>query len=659
MASLTADQLRRAQQITISDRPQTRAGALESNEAYDLYRFNFKRGSRSRPIELSVVLRGLAVRTGINLLDAKGKQLRRSAFFGNDPSSQVITRRLLKGTYYLEIEKINGNTNYRLTTVAIPNPNYLPPPRPGAVSAKELAAARKIDLDRQVRQFKDSIDQKNSSDFYRFDLKRRNEVNFVLNNLNARTDLNLLDSKGVLLKHSGFSSPSGNSIQVVSRQLKKGTYYVQVKRRGGDTSYQLTAVGIVTGGGSGTGTGTGTGNNGGNNGGGSNQRTPTIVKEVNPGSGRADPTNLINVNGTLYFAADDSTNGIELWRSDGTAAGTRLVSNIRPGGESSSPTSLTAVNRSVYFTADDGTRGQELWRSDGTTAGTQIVSDILPGATGSNPLDLVNVNGVLYFTAVNNTGNRQLWRSDGTAAGTTQVTAIGSGIQSFNPSGLVNFNGTLYFTANGSANGRELWSSNGTAAGTTLVSDIAPGSTSSDPSNLVVFNNSLYFSADSGNGLGQELWQSNGTAAGTTLVKDIDPGANSSSPNNFAVVGNTLYFGATTTTNGTELWQSNGTAAGTTLVKDIVAGAVSSTPQDLVNGNGTLYFTILDTTATTSSTRQLWRSDGTAAGTTQFAVSSSASGGIGPRNLVPIGTTLFFSDFTPTTDREVFRVTIP
>ena len=659
MATLTAAQLSRAQRITISDRSQTLTGALESNEAYDLYRFDFKRGSRSSPIELSVVLRGLAVRTGINLLNSTGKQLKRSAYFGNDPSSQVISRNLVKGTYYLEIEKINGNTDYRLSTVAVPNPNYVPSPRPGAVPAKQLATARKIDLDRQVRQFKDSVDRGNPTDYYQFDLTRRNEVSFILKDLSAQADLDLLDSKGGLIKHSGFTSGETN-IQVISRELKKGTYYIQVKRRAGDTSYRLTAVGVVVADTSSTNNGgtSGGGNNGGSNNGGSNSRTPTLVQNVNPGSGRADPTDLISANGILYFAANDGTNGTELWRSDGTTAGTRLVSNIRAGSTGSSPSQLTAVNQTVYFTADDGTRGRELWQSDGTAAGTKIVSDILPGTASSNPLDLVNVNGTLYFTAIGTTGDRQLWSSNGTAAGTAQVTAIGTGLQSFNPSGLVNFNGVVYFTANDSTNGRELWRSNGTAAGTTLVSNIAPGSTSSDPSNLVAFNDSLYFSADDNSGVGQELWKSNGTAAGTTLVKDLDPGASSSSPNNFAVVGNTLYFGATTAANGTELWKSDGSATGTQLVKDIVPGVISSTPQDLVNGNGTLYFTVLDTTATTgSSTRQLWRSDGTAAGTTQYAVSDSL--GVGPRSLVPIATTLFFSDFTTASDREVFRVTIP
>ena len=43
------------------------------------------------------------------------------------------------------------------------------------------------------------------------------------------------------------------------------------------------------------------------------------------------PRNLTNVNGTLFFAADDGTNGCELWKSDGTAAGTVLVKDIRPG----------------------------------------------------------------------------------------------------------------------------------------------------------------------------------------------------------------------------------------------------------------------------------------------------------------------------------------
>ena len=73
--------------------------------------------------------------------------------------------------------------------------------------------------------------------------------------------------------------------------------------------------------------------------------------------------------------------GQELWKSDGTAAGTTLVKNIRPGsGTSSSPRELTNVNGTLFFVADDGVTGQELWKSDGTAAGTVLVRDIHPGS---------------------------------------------------------------------------------------------------------------------------------------------------------------------------------------------------------------------------------------------------------------------------------------
>ena len=43
------------------------------------------------------------------------------------------------------------------------------------------------------------------------------------------------------------------------------------------------------------------------------------------------------MNGTLFFSANDGTNGNELWKSDGTAAGTVLVKDINPGGNASDP----------------------------------------------------------------------------------------------------------------------------------------------------------------------------------------------------------------------------------------------------------------------------------------------------------------------------------
>src|SRR4029079_19594458 len=94
----------------------------------------------------------------------------------------------------------------------------------------------------------------------------------------------------------------------------------------------------------------------------------------------------------IFYRARDAENGLELWRTDGTAAGT-LVKDIAPGTAGSNLSRFTDVNGILFFTANNGVNGVELWRSDGTSAGTFLVKDILVGSGDSNPNNLTNVNG--------------------------------------------------------------------------------------------------------------------------------------------------------------------------------------------------------------------------------------------------------------------------
>jgi ELWxxDGT repeat protein len=181
-----------------------------------------------------------------------------------------------------------------------------------------------------------------------------------------------------------------------------------------------------------------------------------MVKNINPSSG-SYPTYLANVNGTLFFRADDGTNGQELWKSDGTPAGTIMVKDINPGG-GSSPQHLTNVNGTLFFRADDGTHGVELWKCDGSPTGTvMLVKDINP-TEDSFPDNLTNVNGTLFFTAYDGgTNGNELWKSDGTEAGTVIVKDINPGSPSSNPAYLANVNNLLFFIANDGTYGYELW----------------------------------------------------------------------------------------------------------------------------------------------------------------------------------------------------------
>ena len=75
----------------------------------------------------------------------------------------------------------------------------------------------------------------------------------------------------------------------------------------------------------------------------------------------------------------------ELWKSNGTAAGTVLVKDIVVGTSSYYFSYMTSVNSTLFFSANNGINGEELWESDGTTAGTVMVKDFTPGAGGYGP----------------------------------------------------------------------------------------------------------------------------------------------------------------------------------------------------------------------------------------------------------------------------------
>jgi len=350
------------------------------------------------------------------------------------------------------------------------------------------------------------------------------------------------------------------------------------------------------------------------------------VKSSQAGTASASPRQLTPLNNRLYFAANRG-----LWQSDGTAAGTTAVKN------GINAVNLAGANGTLYFSGDDGTQdvipeyspyldpighGQELWKSNGTQAGTVRVKEVNPDyqvrcvdeytgeevycehpnartvfePSGSNPTHLTDVNGTLFFTAVHDaSGAQSLWKSDGTEAGTVKLKDIAARL-------LVRVNGMLFY-AGGEGASLGLYVSNGTPQGTVLLK------AGIDPTWLTPVNNTLYFAA------GGSLWKSNGTATGTSVVKS------GIAPADLTRVSSTLFFTASESAAGRELYKSDGTAAGTVRVRDIVSGTGSASPASLTPVNGLLYFT-----ASNGTSRGLYRSDGTSAGTVLVKGSITATG---------------------------------
>ncbi len=153
-----------------------------------------------------------------------------------------------------------------------------------------------------------------------------------------------------------------------------------------------------------------------------------VVKDINTGSNDSAPAGLLNMNGVLYFTARNETTGGELWRSDGTESGTEMVVDINAGsGWGLAMNGLNyphAVGDTIYFAGNDGVHGEELWKSDGTSAGTSMVKDIGLGTAG-NSIDgqvngfFGNAGTLFFWQAVEG----ELWSSDGTDAGTMKVKA--------------------------------------------------------------------------------------------------------------------------------------------------------------------------------------------------------------------------------------------
>ncbi|GAB4013567.1 hypothetical protein GCM10028808_33070 [Spirosoma migulaei] len=352
---------------------------------------------------------------------------------------------------------------------------------------------------------------------------------------------------------------------------------------------------------------------------------------------------MVNLNGLLVFSFKTNAEGTEVWRSDGTDAGTYLVKDLAPGSADGiiydSPQSAV-VGGYFYFqgpsiyTGDPGFGYRPtLYRTNGTAAGTTLVAN-----SGFLPYSMNAVGNRLvyqaYYPVTDTYGypcfpySPQVVTQFPTVLmvvenGVASVLKYPSNVQYcgktppigdtfLNSSKFLKSSNYLYFIGQSevvSGNvAYNLWRTDGTSSGTIQLTNFAPGSnegpfgsmfsdrwSTSDHS----FTNIAYFPIYT-NAEGGELWRSDGTPGGTYLLKDINPGPNGSglgayngtgNPNNTSgpleirTVNGTTYFFANDGTNGLELWKTDGTANGTQMVQNLNPGTRSQPISNLWNDN--------------------------------------------------------------------------
>jgi ELWxxDGT repeat protein len=350
---------------------------------------------------------------------------------------------------------------------------------------------------------------------------------------------------------------------------------------------------------------------------------------IRTGFSVSEPYTLVPVGDRMCFLRYPGTErDVELWVSDGTAEGTRMLKRFDDPDSIAAVGGLCGWNGKLAFRGWDPLHGSELWMSDGTPEGTWVVKDLMPGAVGGAPDTLTPFGDrLVLIAATGEYGAREVWTSDGTEAGTLKIAGAPELYDAYH---LTPAGGLVYFRAFTADLVFGLWRTNGTAEGTLYLGplDVLGWSrltiaTLSGPTAL--------FAVRNGAG-GYDLWRSDGTTEGTRVVRDLSPSW-VSGPYAFTSISGIVYFGADDSDTGAELWRSDGTAAGTYPVSDICPGPASSWPDMLQVWGDRLWFQAGDC----SHGVEPWTSDGTAEGTRMFANLAPDVGSSTFPSLIPWG----------------------
>lgn len=291
----------------------------------------------------------------------------------------------------------------------------------------------------------------------------------------------------------------------------------------------------------------------------------------------------------LLFAGAVSNACVGLWLLTGIADETRVLPAIGDGplNDGSNPRLLGVVGERALYATEGAS--SFLWSTDGTPAGT-----ISLGLQGGPVVGLANFASTgerAIFNVLSSASGstlRTTWLSDGTPEG-TEPSDLGGPLSSWNLIDAKPFGERFLLVASRQSTGREVWISDGSLQGTQLLADFVPGPQSSAGESVFVWRDKGFWLA-SVNGT-YELVVTDGTVSGTQLL-----GVNFGNSTQFVLdeffgFDNVVYFqGPSTDPLGRELWRTDGTSAGTILAWDLNPGSQGSTPRSMTRVGDRLAF---------------------------------------------------------------------
>jgi ELWxxDGT repeat protein len=333
----------------------------------------------------------------------------------------------------------------------------------------------------------------------------------------------------------------------------------------------------------------------------------------------SNPLWLGTMGSFVYFVAQPpSSPTMAIFKTDGTTAGTMqvapmaginvLVNNVG--------TVFISAGTKSYFLGNTTAAGQEVWVTDGTTAGTHQVADIYPGGIMLSPTLLGLVGTDLIFAESTSDDTMQLFRTDGTAAGTHAISNFTPPTQYGAVTESLELNGKIYVAlrSNQTCCQPDLWTTDGTTGGTIQIDSNEGFPFHLQPSSLRAFGSSIALLTNAEN-TGSELSVIDTTTNALTIL-DIAPGAGSgaSDGSTIAAMDGFILYLRGNANSGLQLWRSDGTLAGTALLQDLGTGVQLSqlSANYIVTRVGDR---AIFQSENAQNGPQLWGSDGTAAGT--------------------------------------------